>query len=212
VQRLIEGYKNFLERVLPDNSELYHSLAGGQAPEFLFITCCDSRIDPLHFTDTEPGDMFVERCLGNIIPVANGGDPQLNSIIEYSIVGLGVKHIIVCGHSGCGAMAGLLDPSAVQEMPEVAAWLRHAQETLDTVRSKYPDLEGDELLDATVHENVVVMLSRLERMPQVAERLKTGALTVHGWVFEIKKGRVKMYDPNSQAFIDLADASGPVQS
>lgn len=207
MRKLVEGYKNFQDWVMPEKSALYKELADGQSPSVLFITCCDSRVQPLDFTGTDAGDIFVERCLGNIVPDLDGGDPQLNAIIEYALVALKVRDLVVCGHSGCGAMRGLLDPESLKEMPAVASWLEHAQETLEVVHRKYPDLKGDKLLDAVVHENVVVMVQRLKRMPLVADRLAAGTLDVHGWVFEISRGRVTMFDPDSLAYIDLRDAA-----
>src|SRR5262249_12918649 len=162
------GYQKFRTEVFPRKQELYQNLARGQAPHYLFVTCSDSRVFPQEFTGAGVGDLFIDRCLGNIIPEPGRGETETEAIAEDTVVALGVKHIIICGHSNCGAMKGLLHPEALANMPTVAAWLKNARETLEAVRRKHPHLQGEALLEATVRENVLVMLDRLKRTPCVA--------------------------------------------
>ena len=209
MHRLVEGYIDFRARLYPALTEHYVQLATGQNPEFLIITCSDSRVVPHQFTGATEGVMFEDRSLGNIIPPPESGEIEGVAVVEYAVVMLKVRHIVICGHSDCGAMKGLLDPGQLADMPNVATWVAHAQETLDVVRRKHPRLQGAELLDAAVHENVLVQLNRLRRLPFVTKRLAAGDLYLHGWVFEIEKARVVEFDPRVGQFVPLPDAYRP---
>ena len=206
MEELVHGYRRFHSEVLPPKRELYQSLADGQSPKYMFITCCDSRLDPIEFTGSEPGDMFVERSVGNIIPLPHTSETESSASIEYAIGVLKVKHIVVCGHSNCGAMKALLNPTSLANLPIVAAWISNAGLTRETVSAKYPGLEGEELLDATIHENVIRQLEHLRQQPSVIKALKEGAIEIHGWVFEVERGRVVEYDRSSGGFLPLLEA------
>src|SRR5688500_10298617 len=165
MQRLIEGIPHFQANVFGSQRELFERLAEGQNPEALFISCSDSRINPNLLTQTEPGDLFILRNAGNIIPphgAANGGE---GATIEFAVAGLGVQDIIVCGHSHCGAVRGLLHPESLQDMPAVAAWLSHAEATRRIMREKYSDRVGAAQLTTAVEENVLVQLENLRTHP-----------------------------------------------
>jgi carbonic anhydrase len=209
MHKLIAGYQQFRAEVFPRKQGLYAKLADGQSPPFLLITCSDSRVLPQEFTGAGVGDIFEDRCLGNIIPEPGCGENETDAVIEFAMAELGVEHVIVCGHTRCAAMNALLNPEAVERLPAVRAWLRNADETLEVVREKYPDLRGGALLDATVRENVLVQLGRLRRMPCVAPRVAAGTLSLHGWVFEIEHGRVVEYDPRVGRFVVLPWAYKP---
>jgi carbonic anhydrase len=209
MHKLVEGYIRFRSTVFPRKFAHYDRLGAGRNPDHLLITCSDSRVLPHEFTDATEGDLFEERSLGNIVPTPESGEIEALAVVEYAVVMLQVRHLVVCGHTDCGAMKGLLDPDLIREMPTVAAWLANAQETLEVVRRKHPHLQGDELLDAAVHENVLVQLNRLRRLPFVHKRLASGALYLHGWVFEIEKGRVVEYDPRVGQYVPLPEAYRP---
>lgn len=209
MHRLVDGYVAFRSTVFPQKFDHYNQLGGGQNPGFLMITCSDSRVLPHHFTGAEEGVIFEERSLGNIVPELGSGEIEAIAVVEYAVAVLKVHHVIVCGHTDCGAMKGLLNPELLRDAPTVAEWVGHASETLEVVRRKYPHLEGDELLDAAVHENVLVQLNRLRRLPFVTKRLAAGDLFLHGWVFEIEKGRVVAYDPRVGRYLPLAEAYAP---
>ena len=206
MEELVQGYRRFQSEVLPLKRELYQSLAERQSPKYVFRTWCDSRLDPLEFTGTEPGDMFVERSVGNIIPLPHTFETESGASIEYAVGVLKVKHIVVCGHSNCGAIRALLKPETLAGLPNVAAWVANAGLTRETLLEKHPELEGDELLDAAVHENVVQQLEHLKQQPCVVKGLAAGEIDVHGWVFEVERGRIVEYDPSSGSFLPLLEA------
>ena len=169
MEKLIRGIHAFQNDYFSDQQELFERLAKGQSPETLFITCSDSRINPNLLTQTEPGELFILRNAGNMVPpygaLPGGGDA---ATVEYAVAALGVKDIIVCGHSHCGAMKGLLHPEALAEMPAVASWLGHAEATRRIMRENYADLQEGELLTATIKENTLVPLENLRTHPAVA--------------------------------------------
>jgi carbonic anhydrase len=204
MQKLISGIHQFRSKEFRPLQSLFQELAKGQNPETLFITCSDSRIDPNLLTRAKPGDLFILRNAGNIVPphgAANGGEA---ATIEFAVAGLGVKDIIVCGHSHCGAMKALLQPESVASMPSLAGWLSHAESTRRIVVDNYQNLEGDRLVTATVEENVLVQLENLQTLPSVASRLVKGDLFLHGWVYKIETGEVFAYDFNDGQFVPIA--------
>ena len=209
MQKLIHGIHQFREQDFRPLQGLFEQLAAGQNPESLFITCSDSRIDPNLLTRSKPGDLFILRNAGNIVPphgVANGGEA---ATIELAVAALGVKDIIICGHSHCGAMKGLLQPEQVADLPAVSAWLSHADATRRIVRDNYGHLDGDLLVTATVGENVLVQLENLRTHPAVASRLVRGDLHLHGWVYKIETGEVFAYDSTEGQFVPLAEYEYP---
>ncbi|MGE0608286.1 MAG: carbonic anhydrase [Pirellulales bacterium] len=204
MQKLIHGIHQFRTEHFRPLKGLFEQLAKGQNPETLFITCSDSRIDPSLLTRCQPGDLFILRNAGNIVPphgAANGGEA---ATIEFAVAGLGVKDVIICGHSHCGAMQGLLKPEAVASLPAVASWLAHAETTRRIVHDNYGHLDGDRLVTATVEENVLVQLENLRTLPSVASRLVRGDLHLHGWVYKIETGEVFAYDTPTGQFVPLA--------
>jgi carbonic anhydrase len=204
MQKLIQGIHQFQEEDFRPLQGLFEQLAKGQNPETLFITCSDSRIDPNMLTHSKPGDLFILRNAGNIVPphgAANGGEA---ATIEFAVAALGVKDIIICGHSHCGAMKGLLQPEMVAPLPAVSSWLSHAETTRRIVRENYGHLDGDRLVTATVEENVLVQLENLRTLPAVASRMVRGDLHLHGWVYKIETGEVFAYDSTNGQFVSVA--------
>ncbi len=204
MQKLISGIHQFREKDFRPLKTLFEQLSKGQNPETLFITCSDSRIDPNLLTRSQPGELFILRNAGNIVPphgAANGGEA---ATIEFAVSGLGVKDIIICGHSHCGAMKGLLAPEAVSSMPSLASWLSHAETTRRIVNDNYQHLDGERLVTAAVEENVLVQLENLRTLPAVASRLVKGDLFLHGWVYKIETGEVFAYDFNDGQFVPIA--------
>lgn len=203
MQKLVRGIHEFQNYVFRDKSDLFKSLANGQKPMALFVTCSDSRIDPHLLTQTDPGDIFVLRNAGNIIPAAPhvGGEA---ATIEFAVQKLGIRDIVVCGHSNCGAMSGLLNPAAVEgEMPAVKQWLGHAERTADIMRTEYTHLSDRALQTATAEENVIVQIENLRTHSFIEERLARGELKLHGWMYKIETGEVFTFDPGQGQFIGL---------
>ena len=211
VQQLVAGVHRFRHEVFREQRELFARLAGGQEPQTLFITCSDSRIDPNLITHTDPGDLFVLRNAGNLIPSygsAGGGEV---ATIEFAVTGLGVRDIVVCGHSHCGAMKGLLHPEYLTEMPAVAEFLRHAEATRRILRAKYSHLSGEPLLETAIEENVLMQIENLQTHPAVAVALAEQKLKLHAWVYEIESGEVYSYDDQSAQFHPLGETRPPAR-
>src|SRR5690606_11806217 len=204
MQKLVEGVHQFQEHIFRSERDFFERLVHGQTPETLFITCSDSRINPNLLTQTRPGELFILRNAGNIVPrgeAATGGE---GATIEYAVSLLGVRDIIICGHSHCGAMQGLLTPAMLDRLPALRAWMAHAESTQQLMRDKYAHLEGERLLMATVQENVLAQLENLRTHPSVASRLERGDLHLHGWVYKIETGEVFSYDPSAGQFAPIA--------
>jgi len=210
MQQLVQGIHHFQDVGFAERSELFSKLKDGQQPEALLITCADSRIVPSLITNSEPGQLFVVRNVGNMVPCHNSNNTCVASAVEYGVKALGIEDLIVCGHTSCGAMKALLtppDPQKPTETPCVAHWLRHADATLEIVREHYQHLEGKELVNAAAQENVLVQLENLRTMPIVASRLASGKLRLHGWMFHIDTGEVHFYDPQLGQFSKIHDVS-----
>jgi carbonic anhydrase len=203
---LVDGHRWFRNRVFPAKRGLYSSLAKGQRPRYLFIACSDSRVQPHEFTQTEAGDIFMDRSIGNLVPPPGRGEFEALAVIEYAVVALGVSHIVVCGHTDCGAIKALLDPKSLRKMPTVRSWLANARETRKVIRTKCRDLQGEDLLNAAIRENVLVQLDHLRAFPCVASRLIGGRLQIHGWVYDFKRGEATAYDPEAGKFLPLETA------
>ncbi|MFO0846244.1 MAG: carbonic anhydrase [Gemmataceae bacterium] len=200
--RIIQGVLEFQKRVFGGKRALYEQLGKGQKPLALFITCSDSRITPSGLTQTEPGELFILRNAGNLVPPHGAGPWAEAATIEYAVVQLRVRDIILCGHSKCGAMHGLLEPQALQRLPSVAGWLAHAQEVLPRVQAAGA-LSPEEQLDRAIKENVLVQLEHLKSHPAVRDALAVRTLRLHGWVYHFEKGLVESYDPLSGKFVPL---------
>ena len=209
MQKLVQGVHQFRQQDFGPLKGLFEQLAKGQSPDTLFITCSDSRIDPNLLTRSKPGDLFIMRNAGNIVPPHGAGNGGEAATIEYAVAALGVKDIIICGHSHCGAMKGLLNPESLTPLPTVAAWLSHAETTGRIVRDNYGNLSGEDLMTATVEENVLVQLENLRTLPSVASRLVKGDLRLYGWVYKIETGEVLAYDAPSGQFVALEDYEEP---
>ena len=190
------------------NRELFRKLADGQSPETLFITCSDSRISPNLITQTDPGELFVLRNAGNIVPARGIGSGE-ECTIEYAVSALGVRDIIVCGHTQCGAMKGLLAPESLTGLPAVARFLEHARATKEIVDACYGHLEGDDKLLATIEENVLVQIDALRTIPAVAGALSRGKLALHGWVYKFETGEIFAYNPGEGQYELLSQDSAP---
>lgn len=201
--KLMKGLRKFQEEVFPAKQELFERLAQGQQPSTLFITCADSRVVPDLFTQAEPGELFVIRNAGNIVPPFGRQPGGVTATIEFAVVALNVRHIIVCGHTDCGAMKGLLHPEALTAMPTVASWLMQAEGTRRLVRENYETEDEAQLIDAMIRENVLIQLHNLATHPSVASRLARGDLSLYGWIYDIGTGQVDSFDGDEQRYVRL---------
>jgi carbonic anhydrase len=210
MQKLVDGIHQFQRNYFSQDQKLFETLVEGQTPLALFITCSDSRIDPNRLTQTKPGELFIQRTAGNIIPpygAVFGGEA---ATIEYAVGALKVKDIIVCGHSHCGAMTGLLHPELIEKMPAVQAYLQHAEATRRIVNENYDHLiEPDKRLTLTVEENVLVQLENLKTHPSVAAAIGRGELKLHGWVYKFESGEVYAYNPDKGQFLPIEEIAPP---
>jgi carbonic anhydrase len=215
VQKLVNGIHNFQTGVFGSQREFFEKLVAGQRPMALFITCSDSRILPNLITQTEPGDLFIMRNAGNIVPPhgAGGGGGEAASI-EFAVSVLGVPDVIVCGHTHCGAMKALVGPrDKLEELPATRAWLGNAEATRRIVRDKYEHLDGERKLTATVEENVLVQLENLRTHPVIAAGMARRTLNLHGWVYKFETGEVFAYDPDEGQFLPItAKRAAPEQN
>ncbi|WP_075595967.1 carbonic anhydrase [Novacetimonas hansenii] len=202
---LLHGVERFNTEVFPKNRDLFASLADQQAPGTLFIACADSRVNPSLITQTKPGELFVLRNIGNIVPAYGEMLGGVSSAIEYAVLALKVSHIIVCGHSDCGAMKALLDPdpSKLAKMPTVASWLRNAEAARAVLEVSDA---GPASVRSLAEQNVLLQISHLRTHPAVAAGLARNTLTLQGWFYDIPSGEVVILDETSRHFVSVHDA------
>ena len=204
MERLIEGHKRFLAEVFPARRNQFKLLADRQAPEWLFITCSDSRVVPDLILGTGPGDMFITRNAGNVVPITTHDVDGVTATIEYAVEVLHVKSAILCGHSDCGALKAALDKKSLEKLPKANRWLRHVDAAF-THRQPLNPADGDQAeLAALIRGNVVAQLRNLREQPSVAHAVAAGRLTVHGWYYDILTGRIEQYDEAEGKFVNLA--------
>ncbi|EGD58871.1 carbonate dehydratase [Novosphingobium nitrogenifigens DSM 19370] len=206
MNELIGRVFSFEKQVFPESGELFAKLANfGQSPKALMISCADSRIVPEQILQAEPGELFVCRNAGNIVPpfaTMNGG---VSSTVEYAVAALGVRDIIVCGHSDCGAMKALAYPEGLERMPNVAAWLRHGSAAEHIVSTCHPHLESSARIRAVSLQNVIAQLAHLRTHPSVAAAIARGDMALHGWFVDIHAGQVLGLDGETGQFIPLRE-------
>ena len=203
MDRLIEGHKRFLKDVFPARRDQFHLLAESQAPEWLFITCSDSRIVPDLILGTGPGDLFISRNAGNVVPITANDVDGTTATIEYAVEVLKVKHAILCGHSDCGAMKAALDRKGLEKLPKASRWLQHVEAAFSHRQPPDPaDGEHAEIC-ALIRGNVVAQLLNLKAQPAVARAMVHGALSVHAWYYDILSGRIEQYDEQMRRFVPL---------
>lgn len=194
MKNLLPGLRKFSEEVFPNKKTLFEALSQGQKPHTLMITCSDSRIDPNLVTQTQPGELFVLRNAGNIVPPYGASKGGEEAAIEFAVDGLGVSNIVLCGHSQCGAMAGLVGLANLDSLPSVRAWLEHAKAT----QRRMP--EGASLTDV-VGENVLVQANNLKTHPSVSAALQDNRVRIFGWVYHFETGAIMVYDRETKTFL-----------
>lgn len=213
MKKLVKGLHQFRSETFLSQKDLFERLMSGQTPDALFITCSDSRISPNLITHTEPGELFILRNAGNIVPPYGTSAGGEEATIEFAVLGLNVKDIIVCGHSDCGAIKGLLYPSELEKLPAMARWLRFADATKRIVEDVYDGtLSAADKLNIATQENVLVQLESLRTHPAVAVRLAKGELNLHGWTYKMQTGEVFSYNPDEGQFLPVSEVPAHTES
>jgi carbonic anhydrase len=205
LEELKVGIRRFRREIYPANEAMYLRAAREpQRPHALIVTCADSRIDPELITQSKPGDVFVTRNIGNLVPAYGEMLGGVSAVIEYAVSALKVQHVVICGHSDCGAMKGLLDPEGLEAMPTVKSWLRNAQAALSVARSlAEPEEKPANLLRRLTEENVLLQMQHVRTHPSVAGAMARKELTISGWVYDIGKGQVRISEDGGRVFVPV---------
>jgi len=204
MRKLVAGYKKFREEVYPDHKEDFARLAKVQNPDTLFITCSDSRIDPSLLMQAKPGELFICRNAGNIVPAHGDQNGGVSATIEYAVNVLKVRDIVVCGHSDCGVMRGLLHPEKVAKLHNVSHWLRYAARARAVVDEICDETHSDmEKIMELARQNVLAQLDNLRTHPSVAAAFVTRGLQLHGWIYHIEAGEIYAWSPSNDSFVPL---------
>jgi carbonic anhydrase len=206
MKTLIDGFFRFKHDIFPDRKHVFRELAKEQKPKALFITCADSRVVPDLITQSQPGDLFICRTVGNQVPpFGSQSEAGVSSSIEYAVQALDVRHIIVCGHSDCGAMKGVLRPEKLTHLPATASWLRNAAVAKAIVLENYKGAPDEVALHLLTEENVIAQIENLKTHPSVAARLAQGTLDLYGWLYHIHSGEITTYNAKSGTFEPLSE-------
>ena len=203
MQKLVKGIHSFRNGYFATHRQLFEQLAtSGQNPETLFITCSDSRVVPNLITNAAPGELFIIRNVGNVVPRRDlpGGTA---AAIQYAIEVLKVENIIICGHTQCGAMQAILNPARMENLEYVKRWLAQTERVRKVIEERYAHLGAEARVTAAVQENVLTQLENLREYSFIAERLEAGSLRISGWVFDLSSGEIFDYDPTSGEFLAL---------
>ena len=206
MHRLISGIREFHENVFPSRRAQFEELANGQRPSTLFITCSDSRIVPQMLTQTEPGELFVLRNAGNLVPPVTAELSGEAATIEYAVQALQVEDIIICGHSHCGAIAALLRPELMEGLPAVEKWLSHAEKVRREIEEEQFTTDGDDdLLTTAVKANVLAQLHHLRTYAAVAEAEARGTLRIHGCFYRLETGEVTVFNAPDRRYVAISE-------
>lgn len=214
MEQIFAGILRFQEDVFPQRKDLFERLANGQHPQALFITCADSRVDPNLVTQADPGELFICRNAGNIVPPHSNHTGGMTASIEFAVAALRVPHIVVCGHTDCGAMKGAMNPEGLDELPHVCDWLSHSSAAVKVTKRLYGEESKQTQLRRLTEQNVLLQLQHLRTHPYVAAALASGDIELHGWVYDIETGQMlaynegsKVFEPISQRHVDQTIAS-----
>ncbi len=205
MSRFALGVIKFQREVYPEKQELFERLSTGQSPEALFITCSDSRIETAMITQTDPGELFICRNAGNIVPPHSNETGAMTASIEFAIGALKIPHIVVCGHTECGAMKGAMNRAGLTTLPHVREWLGYSQGAVDIVEAMGAGLDPDAKMKMLLEQNVMLQLQHLKTHPTVAVALAQKAVQLHGWVYDIKTGSVSAYDDATETWVPVEE-------
>lgn len=203
----LQGFLRYKKRKLPGLSPLFKELAKGQNPKGLFFTCSDSRVDPNLVTSSNPGDIFIHRSVGNLIPPCDRhgvsrGDVSEASAIEFALEVLGIKDVVILGHSMCGAMQAVKDGLPDESLtPNLKQWLLFGKPALARIGEMPQENWND--LDRLTQANVVVQLENMMTYPSIKKRLADKSINVHGAWFEVATGDVFYYETEAKRFVPI---------
>lgn len=209
MQKLLKGIINFRHNHIEQYREKFAKLALGQSPDVLFIACCDSRVVPNAFASTDPGDLFVLRNIGNLVPpyitCSESSIPSMDisvpATLEFSIRCLMVSHIIICGHSNCAAMQFFINNDPRINNPFLDAWLKYALPSYNKFQKEFSDdCDGLTPCNKLSQVNVLQQLEHLKTYPLIAKRLLNNEIKIHGWWFDLSSADIYHSEPSSGAF------------
>lgn len=203
MKKLVKGIVEFRQNIQPSYREKFARLALGQSPDTLFIACSDSRVVPNLFASTDPGDLFVVRNVGNLIPCCGGdghsvADEAEVAALELAVLNLKVSDIVVCGHSECAAMKAIIHGRENVSAPHLRGWLRHGEPAMGKLN---PGLGNLPLYDQLSQANVLQQIEHLKSYPLILQRLLNGTLKLHAWWFDLRTANVYCYDSATERFI-----------
>lgn len=210
MQKLVRGIVDFRDRVRPGVRDTFARLALGQSPDCFFVACSDSRVVPNLFASTDPGDLFVLRNVGNLVPPPDvEGDRSAAAAVEFATRGLGVRDVVICGHSSCGAMRAIWDGRVPEGTPHLEGWLGHGRPALARLHANpdfAPDLPAEDRLSQV---SVLQQIEHLRSYPLVRQRVATGGMRLHAWWFDIADAEVLAWDVQRGAFVPLVGMDDP---
>ena len=215
LEKLKQGVRRFRAEVYPKHADVFAQAASEpQRPHTLFIACADSRVNPNAITTSGPGEVFVTRNIGNMVPAYGEMLGGVSAVIEFAVSSLGVRHAVVCGHTECGAMKALLAPESVADMPTVTSWLKNAQTALVVAETLVDPVSGSgagaapkSLLELVTEQNVLLQLQHLKTHPSVARAIALGELTLSGWIYNIGTGEVSVAEEGGSTFVPVEAVS-----
>ena len=212
LQQLKDGVRRFQAEVYPQQAEMFEQAAiEKQTPHTLFITCADSRIDPVAITSSTTGEIFVARNIGNMVPAYGEMLGGVSAVIEFAVTSLGVRHAVICGHTHCGAMQALIEPDSVAKMPTVKSWLHNAHAALSVAETLQGRAAGSpnerSIIDVLTEQNVLLQMQHLKTHPSVAGAIARDELTISGWIYNIGTGEVRIAADGQRTFTPIARES-----
>lgn len=204
LDRLKRGIRRFQSEIFVNRADAYReAVSRPQQPHTLIVGCADSRVDLETITSSGPGDVFITRNVGNLVPAFGETPGGVSAVIEYAVDALKVQHIVVCGHSDCGAMKALLNPAPVTSMPYVGKWLTHAYSALRVAEAMCADRPEQDLLTVLTEQNVLMQLAHLRTHPHVAGALARREMKISGWVYDIGSGEVRITEDSGGGFVAI---------
>jgi len=200
IARVLGGVDKFRRDVFPAQRQMFESLRVRQDPLAMFVTCADARVVPNLFTQTDPGDIFIERNPGNMVPPYVEFVGGVTAGVEYAMLVLKVPLVVICGHTDCGVMKALLQPKSVEGMHGLQHWMGHGMAARSRMLRLFADVPEEEQLRRLTELNVLAQIEHLKTHPSVRHRLQRKEIEIRGWVYDIGDGSVYEADPASGRF------------